>query len=162
MLFVYASVQQSLRESANDPQIQMAEDAANDLKNGQAPAGVVGRGNIIDISESLSPFLIIYDSTGLPLESPAKLDDTVPVPPKGVFQYALKHGQDSVTWHPERDVRIASVIQSYRSESTSGFVLAGRSLREVEKREENLSRFTMLTLFGVVFMSIISTCILFL
>lgn len=59
---VYASVQQSLRQGANDPQIQMAEDVATVL-----PAGKV------DLALSLAPFVIIYDSTQKVLASSAVL-----------------------------------------------------------------------------------------
>ena len=40
---LYAAVQQDYRQSANDPQIAMAEDAANALKGGDVPASVVPR-----------------------------------------------------------------------------------------------------------------------
>src|SRR5438270_7168527 len=43
---VYVAVQQDLRQGANDPQIQMAEDAAVQLEAGQQPAAVVGAGKV--------------------------------------------------------------------------------------------------------------------
>jgi len=36
-----------------------------------------------------------------------------------------------VTWQPNADVRIASVVLPYNN----GFVMAGRNMREVEQRE---------------------------
>ncbi len=64
---IYWAVQQNYRQTANDPQIQMAEDASNSLSS----SGKVGDFNTeikIDISKSLAPFVIIYDVKGNPIE----------------------------------------------------------------------------------------------
>src|SRR5438445_588354 len=65
---VYVTVQQNFRQGANDPQIQMAEDAAAQLQGGAQAQAVVGAGKV-DISRSLAPFLIVYDATGQQLAS---------------------------------------------------------------------------------------------
>jgi len=54
--------------------------------------------------------------------------------PAGVLEYTRRRGQDRITWEPERGVRIAAVVVRHEG-ANAGFVLAGRSLREVEKRE---------------------------
>jgi len=47
---------------------------------------------------------------------------------------STKNGSENwVTWQPRGGVRIAAVVVK----SQGGYVLAGRSLREVEKRETN-------------------------
>jgi hypothetical protein len=46
-------------------------------------------------------------------------------------------GENRVTWQPEPGVRIAAVVASY-SGTQSGFVMAGRSLRETERRVDQL------------------------
>jgi hypothetical protein len=130
---VYLAVQQSLRQNANDPQIQMAEDAASALAAGTA-AETFLPGARIDIGQSLAPFLIFYSDGAAAVASSGVLHDQVPVPPLGVFDYVRQHGEERVTWQPERGVRIASVIIRTRG-PIPGYVLAGRSLREVEKRE---------------------------
>jgi hypothetical protein len=133
----FAMVQQSLRMGANDPQIQLAEDGARALEGGGAPVSVVSR-DIIDVSQSLAPFVIVLDKDEVtPLESSVKLHSTIPVPPKGVLDYALANGENRLTWQPENGVRIALVVVPYTSSARSGFVLAGRSLREVEIRESS-------------------------
>ncbi len=134
---IYATVQQSERQSANDPQIQMAEEAVAALEKGRAPAWLVPAGEV-DLSASLAPVLIIYDANGKALAGNAQLNGKTPGPPSGVFDYARIHREDRVTWQPDPEVRIASVIMS-TSSSRPMFVLAGRSLREVEKREQNLT-----------------------
>ncbi len=130
---IYAAVQQNYRQSANDPQIQMAEDAASALNNGRNIQSVVLLDNI-DISKSLAAFITVYDSSGTPVMSSGYLSGEMPKLPAGVFDYTKNHGEDRFTWQPEKGVRSAVVLVRY----DSGFVLAGRSLKEVEIREGNL------------------------
>ena len=152
-LFIYTSSQQVLRQSANDPQIQIAEDTAALLAGGVSPQAVVAPANI-DMEQSLAPFVMIFDNQGKLLISTAK-PNTLPKPPQGVFENAKNYGQNRFTWQPREDVRIAAVVVPYQS-IQSGFVLVGRSLREVEKREERL----MFVTFGAFVLSIlVTTCI---
>src|SRR5262249_54008481 len=132
---VYLAVQQTLRESANDPQIQMAEDAATLFSSGAAlsPA-LLQPAQPIDVAKSLAPFMIFYDDDERVVASTGALRGQPPSPPPGVFDYVRQNGEERGTWQPEPGVRIASVV--VRANGTrAGFVLAGRSLREVEKRE---------------------------
>lgn len=127
---VYLEVQQSLRSGANDPQVQMAEDAAAQLDAGTAPASVVS-GATVDVAASLAPFVIVFDSSGQIVAANATLDGGRPAPPKGVLDAARPGAPNSVTWQPRDGVRIASVTVAWNG----GTVLAGRSLRLVEERE---------------------------
>ena|SRR2546422_7384253 len=130
---VYVAAQQNLRSSADDPQIQMAEDAAAALARGRPPGSVAG-GDEVDLSQSLAPYLIVYAADGSPLASTARLDGRIPVPPPGVFAFTRSHGEHRLTWQPRPGVRSAICVRWYQG-AQSGFVLAGRSLREIEKRE---------------------------
>lgn len=135
-LLVSVAVQQDLRQSANDPQIQMAEDLAADLSRGTDPhtAAPVRR---VNIAWSLAPFIIVFDEAGKPTASSAELDGHVPIVPSGVFEFVRRHGEERLTWQPRQGVRIAAVLVRYGGPHP-GFVLAGRSLREVERREDAL------------------------
>lgn len=135
---VYLAVQQDMRQGANDPQIQMAEDAANALSDG-VQISVLVPASKIDVV-SLSPFIIVFDKNGDPIASSGELRGKIPVPPKGVFSYAKKYMEDRVTWQPEPEVRIASIIHAYEGVAGSGFVLVGRNMREVEVREDQLTK----------------------
>lgn len=137
---IYGAVQQNYRQSLNDPQIQMAEDAANAIAQGEIPAALVPHGTpVIDITKSLSPFMVIYDESDTPLESSGVLDGQPPVPPKGVFDYARQYGSNLPhnTWQPRLGVRIAAVLVHVPGDK--GFVLVGRNMLEVERREMNLT-----------------------
>ena len=131
-LLVYVVAQQTWRTSANDPQIQLARDAAAALAAGRAADTVVPRESV-DMERSLAPFLIVLDADGKVLAASASLRGSVPGVPKGVLEYVRNRGEDRITWQPIGGVRIASVIVSY-SGALSGYVLAGRSLEETQLR----------------------------
>lgn len=130
--------QQSLRQSANDPQIQFAEEVADSLSQGADPQ-MLGQPSV-DIAKSLAPYVVIYDKDGKPVASTAMFNGQAPQIPSGIFDYIKKkNSRDIVTWQPSKDVRQAIVVMPYSHGDTSGFVMAGKSLREVEKREKALT-----------------------
>ncbi len=133
---IYFAVQQNYRQSANDPQIQMAEDYAM-LLNGNVQPQTIISGAKVDVAKSLSPFVIIYNDTGTPVASNAMLDGAIPTLPSGVFNYVKQHGEDRLTWQPKPGVRSAIVVTSFNGQQ-AGYVVVGRSLREVEVRENTL------------------------
>jgi hypothetical protein len=130
---VYAEVQQVLRSGANDPQYQMAEDAASRLDAGARPADLVDTAETVDAATSLAAFTIIFDSAGRVLASDVTLDGGQPVPPSGVLSAAKPGSPNAVTWQPREGVRIASVTVAW----SGGTVLVGRSLQRVEEQEWN-------------------------
>ena len=132
---VYTAVQQDLRMGANDPQLQLAEDAARALDAGAQPASLVGT-STVDVASSLASFVSIYDLSGNVLASGSRLDGHDPVPPPGVLDAARADSPNEVTWQPRAGVRIASVTVPWKG----GTVLAGRSLREVERQQDNIFR----------------------
>jgi hypothetical protein len=99
---LYILVNQIIRQGANDPQIQMAQDAAHDLSEGMPPREVIPAKNI-DIRESLAPFMIVYDDAGRVLASSAELDGKTPVLPPGVFDYTREHVEDRIPGAPGID-----------------------------------------------------------
>lgn len=135
---LYGVVQQNYRQNANDPQIQAAEDISNTLNKGNTYKDFLTKDKF-DMSATLATFILFYSDKGEPLDGSALLDGKVPQPPQGVFDYAKEHGQDRLTWQPKDGVRIAAVVNQYKGQ-TPGFVLVGRSLREVESREDQLLR----------------------
>ena len=137
-LALYAIPQQVLRNGADDPQVQLATDAAARLEGGAAATDAVPAGEV-DMARSLAPFVIAYDDRGQPLASQAKLGGSVPSLPPGVFDYVRTHGEERVSWQPERGVRIAAIVERVNG-SAPGFVVAGRSLREVELREAQVEK----------------------
>jgi hypothetical protein len=85
--------------------------------------------------------MAVYSDTGEPLASSGRLHGAFPLLPSGVFDYTRQNGEDRVSWQPESGVRIAAVVVAYGG-AQPGFVLAGRSLREVEIRESQVEQIT--------------------
>jgi hypothetical protein len=146
---VYLAVQQDERATANDPQIQMVEDTAYNLQSGSPVTSVIS-GSQVDPSRSLAPFVIVYDFQGKVVSSQASIIGQIPDLPKGVLDLVKSNGEQRFTWQPQGSTRIAAVVAAY-SGSSSGYVLAGRSLREVEVREGKLqSEISMAWLFSLL------------
>lgn len=135
-VMVYGVAQQMLRLNANQTQIQLAEDAATDIVRGVAPQQVLPKQNV-DMAASLAPFMIVYDDQGHILASSVELDGNVPALPSGVLTSAREQKEDNVTWQPKPGVRASVSIVRYVGDKP-GFVLAGKSLREVEKLEDKM------------------------
>lgn len=168
--FAFVAVQQSCRQSANDPQIQTAETAAVSLARDYTPANVVQRGEaLINIATSLTPWITVYDASGTPLESSAVLDGAPPRLPAGLFDtntwvpHKIWHApsglETRVTWQPRSGVRQAVVLVSFKTPNGVGWVAVGRSMRLTEERIINLTilaaiawSFTALASFAVIFL----------
>ncbi len=132
--FIYGTIQQHIRTAANDPQIYLAENLATDLFNNKNPSAQLS-GQSIDIASSVAPFVILYDSNGRAADGTGRLNDQLPSLPRGVYDYAQKHGEDRITWQPQKNVRVAVVVRYYQNSKHAGFVLAGKNLREIEHEE---------------------------
>jgi hypothetical protein len=130
---VYVVAQQELRMAANDPQEQLAREAAIRLDGGAAPATVVGP-TTVDVAAGLAPFVVVYDPAGNVLATDGVLDGKLPILPAGVLAAASRTGRDAVTWQPQTGVRLATVTIPWNG----GTVTSGRSLRLVEDRESTL------------------------
>ena len=128
------AVQQDYRQSANDPQIQLAEDVSAALDHGAMPQWDAA--NQIDAGVSLAPFIVIYSATGTPVAASGLIDGKMPIIPAGIFAAVSAHGEDRVTWQAPNGLRFAAVVVSYKN----GYVLVARSLREVEVREAMLNQ----------------------
>jgi hypothetical protein len=127
---IYAVAQQDLRTGANDPQEQLASDAAARLDSGTAPSAVIGSATV-DVASSLAPFVVVYGPTGNLLATDGMFDGKPPTLPIGVLLSATSTGRDAVTWQPRVGVRVATVTIPW----SGGTVTSGRSLRLVEQRE---------------------------
>ena len=149
----YTTIQQTLRQGANDPQIQMAEDIANELENGETVTSVTPT-NQVDLAHSLAPFVILFNDQGTQIASSGRLHGQSPTLPGGVLDYVQRHGEDRITWQPEHGVRIATVVIGY-SGTNPGFVLVGRSMREVERRIDQITLFCGVTWIATLGLALI-------
>jgi hypothetical protein len=149
----------------------MATDVVASLEK-SGPAGmlqpdalpaIAGGSAQVDIARSLTPFIIVYDGQGLPLASQAYLNGQTPVPPSGVFDNVRQRGEARISWQPilgrENGVRIAAVIQRIQGSNgaAAGFVLAGRNMREVEAREQQVRQMAGATWIGMLGVIVVGT-----
>jgi energy-converting hydrogenase Eha subunit F len=155
----YGLVQQDLRQNANDPQIQLAEDSAAKLNAGQQVQQVVPTDQV-DIASSLAPYIIVFDTNGKPIASSGQLNGQAPSIPSGVFDSVRQNGEDRITWQPQSGVRSALVVTQFKG-GNGGFVAAGRSLREVEQREDNIMQIVIIGWLALLAVSLAATAIVF-
>ena len=128
--------QQLLRRGADQPQQQMVNLAASRLAEGETPDQVIPPAHV-ELGRDLQPFLIYYNDRGEPLRGTGYLDQKLPSPPAGVFEYLRSHPTDAITWQPRHNLRIATVLQRITGPQ-AGFLLAGRDMVLVEKQESLL------------------------
>lgn len=153
ILFTEVGVQQNYRQTANDPQIQMAEDAAAALNHGANPDSVVPPARV-DQEHSLAPFIIIVNKQRHIVATNAASGSDNALPPVGVFDNVDARGEQHLSWQTMQGVRFATVV----TPATNGYVIAARSLKEVESREHQLAFIGGLTLLGyllVTFLAIV-------
>lgn len=146
-LFAAAAVQQNYRQSANDPQVQLAEDAAARLNAGAIPDQIAPPDAGIDIHASLAPFYVIIDHENHLLATNGKLDGRAVQPPAGTLT-----ADHRFTWQPAPGTRLAAVVEPYYD----GYVVVARNLREVEAREDSLRIMALFTLLGVAAVSAVA------
>ncbi len=151
-LLVYVTAQQLLRHAGNDPQIQMAEDAADALARGETAAAVLSPGPV-ELARSLAPFTMVLDARGSVVATSGLLHGRPPAVPPGVIEFARTHHEHRVTWQPEPGVRLASVVVAFGG-NAPGFVVVGRSLRESERRTAQLGTLVLLAWLAALAVSL--------
>jgi hypothetical protein len=138
----YSMVQQEARLSANDLPVSASESAKHLLESGSEPTEVVANQKN-DLRQDYSPFSIVTDSSKHVLASSASLDGKTPLPPAGVFDYTNKHGSDTITWQPAKDVRLAIYATTYKANSGTGYIISGQSLRQTE---DHINKITVIAI----------------
>lgn len=126
---IYAVAQQVLRNDADYPQIQLAENAAALLRKSATPESLTK--GYVAINTDLSPFVEIYSSTGSIVNGNGYLQGKIPTPPLGILTASTDKAYYRVTWEPQKGVRIAAVTVN----AGKYYVLSGRSLKVIEQNE---------------------------
>ncbi|HUD09537.1 MAG TPA: hypothetical protein VMR77_01890 [Patescibacteria group bacterium] len=155
---IYLAVQQDLRIGANDPQIQIAEDVARQISTGENPLAFIPPIKV-EVSQSLANYIVIFDAKGNIIGSSAVLDGKELMLPSGVFTSAKNNGETRFTWQPRAGIRSAVVMNYYKGLNT-GYVLVGRSMREIEKKIDHLGLIIFLGWLVTLGTSLIAVLIL--
>jgi len=154
-----ATMQQVIRQSTDNPQVQIAEDTATSLAAGQSVQSVIPA-NKVDIANSLASYVVVFDANGKPIAASGQLNGQMPTIPSGVFDSVRQSGEDRLTWQPQTGVRSAIVVTQFKGQN-SGFVLAGRSLRESERLQDNITQILSVGLIGLLIIILPITAFLF-
>lgn len=144
--FVHLAVQQSYRQDAYDPQIELVESVGAALSSGVKATDLLGEAPPTDIAKTLTTFLAVVDKDDKLVASNAKLNGQSPVMPSGLLVAARQGATERSTWEPQAGVRQAVVALAVPN-GDGQVVVVGRSLREVDLR---ISQLTALTLFAWV------------
>jgi hypothetical protein len=145
-LLLAVITQQLWREDANDPQLELAREAARRLAAGAGPAEAVAPLGPVDFAHSLAPFLMVLDDRGAILASSGRLNGALRTVPPGVLDAVRRSGEERVSWQPEAGARLATVVVRARA----GFVVAGRSLLESERRTAHLHQLLLVGWIGIL------------
>ncbi len=130
---IYVVAQQQERQGANDGILRTASQIASRLAT--SPASLPKFGDKVDMSTSLAPFVIVYDTKNEPLRGNGLLRGALPTIPAGVLDEARKsRGGNSVTWQPEAGLRFATVEVAVGTR----VVLVGQSLAPTEARIDSV------------------------
>jgi hypothetical protein len=134
----YAVGHYTFRQSANDPQIQLAEDWAGKIEAG-TDITRLNLGTVIDPTKSLAPFGIIYNHDGSIANSSAVAPSTM-MQPDGVLSAveSATNNETRFTWQLASGARFATIIKKAHIADKTYYVLAARNLREVETRGDDL------------------------
>src|SRR3954451_541059 len=120
MLLIYATVQQTYRSAANDPQMQLARDIAKDIKYTRTCRYYLD--SAVDPKQSLGTFMQLYNDKGQLLFSGCTVNGKAPRIPKGVLDNARHYMENAVIWQPTADVRLATVAE-YTTRPDTTFVV---------------------------------------
>jgi len=143
MALIYATVQQTYRTAANDPQLQLARDIVHDIRYNLPHRYRLD--STIDAQQSLGTFMQLYDINGNLISSGCTINGKAPQIPKGVIDNAKQYVENAVTWQPTADVRLATVAEYTGDNNRAAFVVIARSLLEVENREARLVKMILLS-----------------
>jgi hypothetical protein len=153
---VYLVTQQTVRLGANEQPTQLAMDTAIKLENGQSASGAVPAEKV-DLSKSLSPFVMVYDINKNLIATSGMLGDSKPTYPLGVLDSVAKNGEDRVTWQSQNGLRYATVAIKIKS----GYIVAGRSLSEPEKLIDGIGRVVLMAWLACAGFSVIALMIIY-
>lgn len=168
--FVFAVAQYTLRQGANDPQIQLARDLRNSLHDGASAESFQQNVNPVDIKNSLSPFTMIFSEDHTVIASTGRLDNQTLQVPTGVLEYTLNKKDSTgtgaehlVTLQPEKGVRLAAVFKVVELTTPGAkplIVMSARNLSLVESRINHIQWFSagvwLVGLFAIATYSVLS------
>lgn len=138
---IFGTGQQVLRGDSDYPQVEVVQQVQGIIEQGVPLDVIVNSEEAINLEESMSLFVMIFDKDKNLVSSSAKIGEQSPTPPSESFDIAKSKGENKFTWQPQDGVRLAAVLKPVGDKA---FVLAGKSLKETDKRVQTLGVFTLI------------------
>lgn len=124
-----------MRQSANDPQVEVTDQVASIIRQGAPLDQIISAAEQVDLGDSQALFVMIFDKDKKLVGTSATLNGQPISIPDEAFDRAKAGSDYRFTREPQQGSRFALVVKAV---DDSGYVVAGRSLAEMEKRATNL------------------------
>ncbi len=145
------------RQQANDPQIEVTEQVAGIVRQGVPIDAIVSSAEQIDLNSSKALFVMIFDNERSLAGSSAQLNGEAPSVPSEVFDKTNEMGEYRFDFEPSENLKFAGVMKKI---DDSAYVLAGRSLSEMETRAAALEQPLWIGWIISVLLSLLLTALL--
>ncbi|HAG27614.1 TPA: hypothetical protein DCG61_02440 [Patescibacteria group bacterium] len=145
------------RQQANDPQIEVTEQVAGIVRQGVPIDAIVSSAEQIDLNSSKALFVMIFDNERSLAGSSAQLNGEAPSVPSEVFDKTNEMGEYRFDFEPSESLKFAGVMKKI---DDSAYVLAGRSLSEMETRAAALEQPLWIGWIISVLLSLLLTALL--
>jgi hypothetical protein len=139
----YLIAQQIIRQGANTEPAILATETAIKLNAGNPNDSVPA--DKVDLSRSLEPFVMVLDSNWHTIASSATMGKNMPAFP-ALTASTFQNGDARITWEPLKGLRFATVTVKY----SGGYIVAGQSLKEAERLEDNIFSLVLFAWIGGV------------
>ena len=139
---IYKINVESLRSKADSPQLVVSETVADKLSSGRS-LDIFLNERLVDVDNSLSPYVIVFDNQIKLVFSTARIKGKVPSVPSDLIEDSMENGVKTVTWQPENGNKQALVVRHYRGANREGYVASGRSLAETEAKTKKVVNLLM-------------------
>jgi hypothetical protein len=154
---IYCSAHTVFRQQANDPQIEVTEQVAGIVRQGIPLNAIISNAEQIDLASSKALFVMIFDKERTLVGSSAQLNGAAPSVPSEVFDQANEKGEYRFDFEPTENLKFAGVMKKI---DDSAYVLAGRSLSEMEVRVATLKQPLWIGWVIAVLISLLLTALL--
>lgn len=151
---IFTIGQQVLRGDSDYPQVEVIQQVEGIIKQGVPLDVIVNSEEAIDLESSMSLFVMIFDKDKNLVGSSAKIGGQSPTPSAENFDLAKSKGENRFTWQPEKGVRVAAVLKPV---GDNAYVLAGKSLKETDKRVKTLAVYTLIGWASAIILSVLLT-----
>lgn len=128
---ICVSARTVFRQNANDPQVEVTDQVASIVRQGVPLDAIVSGAEQIDLATSKALFVVVYDGDRNLVGSSATFNGDNPQIPGDALDKAKQAEDYRFDWQPDNGLKFGLVAKAIDDQA---FVVAGRSLTEMENR----------------------------